>query len=101
MDFHGMEEQDGVRFSFSTWPTSRLEATRCVVPLGCNYTPLKKIVDAPPPLPYEPIFCRGPCRAVLNPACQVRALSGAESGGVLISGRGCESTRPAALAVRL
>ena len=96
-----MEEQDGVRFSFSTWPTSRLEATRCVVPLGCNYTPLKKIADAPPPLPYEHIFCRGPCRDVLNPACQVRALSGAQRRGVLISGRGCECTRPAALAVRV
>lgn len=43
MDFHAMEEADGVRFSFSIWPTSRLEATRCVVPLGCSYTPLKKV----------------------------------------------------------
>jgi len=66
-----MEEADGVRFSFSIWPTSRLEATRCVVPLGCSYTPLKKIADAPPPLPYEPIYCKGPCRSVLNPACQI------------------------------
>ncbi|EKX47073.1 secretory protein 23A [Guillardia theta CCMP2712] len=71
MDFHAMEEADGVRFSFTIWPTSRLEATRCVVPLGCHYSPLKKIADSPPPLPYEPIFCKGPCRAVLNPACQV------------------------------
>lgn len=43
MDFHGLEDQDGVRFSFGVWPTSRLEATRCVVPLGCCYTPLKKV----------------------------------------------------------
>jgi len=43
MDFHSLEDQDGVRFSFSVWPTSRLEATRCVVPLGCSYTPLKQV----------------------------------------------------------
>jgi protein transport protein SEC23 len=71
MDFHAQEESDGVRFSFSTWPTSRLEATRCIVPLGCHYTPLKVITDGPPPLPYEPIICKGPCGSVLNPYCQV------------------------------
>ena len=71
MDFHAQEESDGVRFSFSTWPTSRLEATRCIVPLGCHYTPLKIIADGPPPLPYEPIFCKGPCGSVLNPQCAV------------------------------
>jgi len=94
-----MEEQDGVRFSFTTWPTSRLEATRCVVPLGCNYTPLKKIVDGPPPLPYEPIFCRGPCRAVLNPACQVCPASGAFGRGVCL-GRRCQCPGAATLAPR-
>ena len=66
-----MEESDGVRFSFSVWPTSRLEATRCVVPLGCYYSPLAKIADAPPPLPYEPIYSKGPSRCVLNPFCQI------------------------------
>ncbi|KAJ1490827.1 protein transporter SEC23 [Baffinella frigidus] len=71
MDFHAQEESDGVRFSFSTWPTSRLEATRCIVPPGCHYTPLKVIADGPPPLPYEPIFCKGPCGSVLNPQCAV------------------------------
>jgi protein transport protein SEC23 len=52
------------------WPSSKLEATRCVVPLGCLYTPLKKIDNMPPPLAYDPIRCNG-CSGVLNPYAQV------------------------------
>lgn len=36
------EDQDGVRLSWNVWPSSRLEATRLVVPLACLYTPLKE-----------------------------------------------------------
>lgn len=54
MDFHAAEDQDGVRFSFSVWPTSRLEATRCVVPLGCSYTPLKKVGSLQSKCPPSP-----------------------------------------------
>ena len=36
-DLQGPEQRDGVRFSFNVWPTSRIEATRAVVPLGCLY----------------------------------------------------------------
>lgn len=41
-----------------------------VVPIGCVYTPLK---DRPnyEPLPYEPVVCKPPCRAILNPFCQI------------------------------
>ena len=34
-DFHGPEQRDGVRSSWNVWPSSRIEATRIVVPLGC------------------------------------------------------------------
>jgi protein transport protein SEC23 len=34
-DFHGPEARDGIRFSWNVWPTTRLEATRIVIPLGC------------------------------------------------------------------
>jgi protein transport protein SEC23 len=34
-DFHGPEQRDGVRCSWNVWPSSRIEATRIVVPLGC------------------------------------------------------------------
>ena len=65
-DLHGPEHRDGVRFSWNVWPSSRLESTRIVVPLGCLYTPLKKIENMPSPLAYDPIKCSG-CGAVLNP----------------------------------
>jgi hypothetical protein len=35
------EELDGISFSWNTWPTTRIEACRTVVPIGAIYTPLK------------------------------------------------------------
>ncbi|KAL7552393.1 hypothetical protein ACHAWF_015630, partial [Thalassiosira exigua] len=74
-DVASSEEQSGTRLSFHCWPSSRLEATRCVAPLGALYTPLKKLPPqcAPPSaLQYDPIRCTAAsCRAVLNPYCQV------------------------------
>ncbi|CAG0921771.1 unnamed protein product [Notodromas monacha] len=65
------EERDGVRLSWNVWPSSRLEATRLVVPLGVLYTPMKELPELPP-LMYDPILCsRSNCRAILNPFCQV------------------------------
>uniref|UniRef100_A0A8C9SV31 Protein transport protein SEC23 n=1 Tax=Scleropages formosus TaxID=113540 RepID=A0A8C9SV31_SCLFO len=65
------EDRDGVRFSWNLWPSSRLEATRLVVPVSCLFTPLKECPDLPP-VQYEPVLCGRPnCRAVLNPLCQV------------------------------
>ena len=40
--FRDVEDNNGVRFSWNIWPTSRIEATRMVVPLGCMYTPMKR-----------------------------------------------------------
>lgn len=65
------EDRDGVRFSWNVWPSSRIEATRMVVPLGCLFTPLKERPDLPP-IQYDPVLCTRPtCRAILNPFCQV------------------------------
>ncbi|KAG8013017.1 Protein transport protein Sec23A [Nibea albiflora] len=65
------EERDGVRFSWNVWPSSRLEATRMVVPVASLFTPLRERPDLPP-IQYEPVLCsRATCRAVLNPLCQV------------------------------
>uniref|UniRef100_A0A8C6RKR9 Protein transport protein SEC23 n=1 Tax=Nannospalax galili TaxID=1026970 RepID=A0A8C6RKR9_NANGA len=65
------EERDGVRFSWNVWPSSRLEATRMVVPVAALFTPLRERPDLPP-IQYEPVLCsRTTCRAVLNPLCQV------------------------------
>ncbi|KAI9357972.1 hypothetical protein DFJ73DRAFT_820073 [Zopfochytrium polystomum] len=69
--FEQIEDQDGIRFSWNAWPSSRLEATRMVVPIGCLYTPLKDRGELNTVLQYEPILCKPPCRAILNPYCQI------------------------------
>jgi protein transport protein SEC23 len=64
LDFEAEEERDGIRWSFNTWPSSRLEATRLVVPIGCMYQPMKENI---PLVYYEPLQCKGSCRSILNP----------------------------------
>jgi len=65
------EDRDGIRLSWNVWPTSKIEATKMVVPLGGLFTPLKERPDLPP-IHYEPVMCsRHSCRAILNPFCQV------------------------------
>jgi protein transport protein SEC23 len=78
MDYEALKEQwsdiedrDGIRLSWNTFPSTRMEASRLVVPIGCLYTPLKEKSDETPLLTYEPVTCKPPCRAVLNPFCQV------------------------------
>ncbi|CAH1107638.1 unnamed protein product [Psylliodes chrysocephalus] len=65
------EDRDGIRFTWNVWPSSRIEATRLVVPLACLYQPIKERLDLPP-IQYDPVLCtRNNCRAILNPMCQV------------------------------
>jgi len=66
-----MEESDGIRYSWNVWPNSRLEATRIAAPLGCLYAPTRKNNERTLKLPYEPVVCKDPCRAILNPFCRV------------------------------
>uniref|UniRef100_A0A060T3C0 Protein transport protein SEC23 n=1 Tax=Blastobotrys adeninivorans TaxID=409370 RepID=A0A060T3C0_BLAAD len=70
MDFEEYEEVDGVRFSWNVFPSTKLEASRTVVPISALYTPLREKTDLAV-LQYEPVTCRAPCRAVLNPFCQL------------------------------
>jgi len=53
----------------NVWPNTRLEAAKCVLPLGALYTPLRAIADLPA-VPYEPVRCKG-CAAALNPYARV------------------------------
>lgn len=66
------EDRDGIRFTWNVWPSSRIDATRLVVPLGCLYQPIKERPDLPP-LPYDPVVCTrsNSCKGILNPYCQV------------------------------
>ena len=42
------------------------EASRLVVPIGALYTPLKEKTDTPL-LQYDPVACKAPCKAIINP----------------------------------
>ncbi|KAF9648469.1 hypothetical protein BDM02DRAFT_3144262 [Thelephora ganbajun] len=70
MNFEDVEDRDGIRLSLNVWPSSRIEATRTVVPISALYTPLKHREDLPPVL-YDPVACKPPCRAILNPYSQI------------------------------
>ncbi|KAG0309085.1 GTPase-activating protein S23 [Dissophora globulifera] len=71
MNFEEIEDQDGIRFSFNAWPSSRAEATKAVVPIAALYTPLKEREDLPL-IYYEPVTCKQhTCGAILNPYCQI------------------------------
>lgn len=65
------EANDGIRFSWNTWPSSRLDAAQLVVPISCLYTPMKER-EGLPPIMYDPVVCSR-CRGILNPFCQVCA----------------------------
>lgn len=64
----------GVRFSWNVWPSSRLDAGRTVVPISALYTPLKEREDLPPVM-YEPVTCKPPCKAILNPYWSVPCVA--------------------------
>ena len=67
MNFLESEMRDAVRFSWNVWPSTRLEASRLVVPLSCMYTPIKAL-DNLAQVQYDPIHCKGQqCSSVLNP----------------------------------
>jgi len=69
-DFTESEAKNGFRASWNTWPASRMDASRMAVPLGCLYTPMKSIPNLVQ-LPYEPVYCKDPCRATLNSFCRI------------------------------
>ena len=61
---------DGVRMTWNNWPRSKIEASKCVVPIAASICPIRPnsslIV-----LPYPPLRCKPPCSSVLNPFCRV------------------------------
>lgn len=67
------EELDGISFSWNTWPTTRIESSRTVVPIGALYTPLKTRPADLPPVDYPPVVCK--CKAILNPFCGIDIAS--------------------------
>mmetsp|Transcript_50235 Transcript_50235/g.92811 ORF Transcript_50235/g.92811 Transcript_50235/m.92811 type:complete len:760 (-) Transcript_50235:166-2445(-) len=75
MDVHMQESLNGIRMSWNIWPSSKLDATRIVCPLGALYTPLRE-TDNLQLVEYEPVVCRArDCGAILNPLCMVDYVS--------------------------
>jgi len=71
MDVRAGEAVNGIRMSWNIWPSTRLDATRIIVPLGCLFTPLRA-TEGLQLVEYEPIICKArDCGAVLNPCCFV------------------------------
>ncbi|CCK71056.1 GTPase-activating protein SEC23 KNAG_0F03920 [Huiozyma naganishii CBS 8797] len=77
MDFETNEDINGVRFSWNVFPSTRTDANKNVIPVGCVYTPLKEFEDENGEsqlnlAQYNPVVCSGPqCKAILNPYCAI------------------------------
>eukprot|EP01128_Nolandella_sp_AFSM9_P000390 TRINITY_DN10551_c0_g1_i1.p1 TRINITY_DN10551_c0_g1~~TRINITY_DN10551_c0_g1_i1.p1 ORF type:complete len:768 (-),score=147.06 TRINITY_DN10551_c0_g1_i1:41-2314(-) len=66
--FYQAEDKDSVRFSWNTFPSSRVEYKKIIAPLGCIYSPLKR--NPLQQVPYGPVSC-SKCEGVLNPYSKV------------------------------
>ncbi|KAG7583116.1 Zinc finger Sec23/Sec24-type superfamily [Arabidopsis suecica] len=64
-----LEGIDGVRMTWNVWPRSKVEASKCVIPLAACISPIRRHSDIPI-LPYAPLRCRT-CSAALNAYAQV------------------------------
>ncbi|CAK9272612.1 unnamed protein product [Sphagnum jensenii] len=71
-DLADLEALHGVRMPWNVWPSSKAEATKCVVPLTAIVTPLHA-APALTVLPYGPLRCKS-CRLLLNPFCRPAEL---------------------------
>ncbi|RDX67817.1 hypothetical protein CR513_53263, partial [Mucuna pruriens] len=64
------EGVDGVRMTWNLWPRTKVEASKCVIPLAATISLIRHHPDIPPTLPYAPLRCRT-CSSVLNPFSRV------------------------------
>ncbi|XP_021731193.1 protein transport protein SEC23-like [Chenopodium quinoa] len=60
---------DGVRMSWNAWPRTKVEASKCVIPIAASIAPIRAHPEIPT-LPYAPLRCKT-CVAALNPFCRV------------------------------
>lgn len=63
------EGLDGVRMTWNVWPRTKVEASKCVIPLAASISPIRPHPDVPT-LPYAPLRCKT-CSALLNPYSRV------------------------------
>ncbi|KAK8506274.1 hypothetical protein V6N13_100322 [Hibiscus sabdariffa] len=60
---------DAVRMTWNVWPRTKVEASKCVIPLAASIAPIRPHPDIPT-LPYAPLRCKT-CSAVLNAFARV------------------------------
>ncbi|KAI8002878.1 Protein transport protein SEC23 [Camellia lanceoleosa] len=60
---------DGVRMTWNAWPRTKVESSKCVIPIAASISPIRPHPDIPT-LPYSPLRCKT-CSAVLNPYSRV------------------------------
>ncbi|MBA0637819.1 hypothetical protein Godav_024706 [Gossypium davidsonii] len=60
---------DAVRMTWNVWPRTKVEASKCVIPLAASIAPIRPHTDIPV-LPYAPLRCKT-CSAVLNAFARV------------------------------
>ncbi|GAU31083.1 hypothetical protein TSUD_322200 [Trifolium subterraneum] len=63
------EGVDGVRMTWNVWPRTKVEASKCVIPLAATIALIRASPDIPR-LPYAPLRCKT-CTSALNPFCRV------------------------------
>ena len=56
--------------TWNLWPRTKVEASKCVIPLAATIALLRPHPDIPPTLPYAPLCCKT-CSSVLNPFSRV------------------------------
>ncbi|KAK7359340.1 hypothetical protein VNO77_01295 [Canavalia gladiata] len=63
------EGVDGVRMTWNLWPRTKVDASKCVVPLAVTISLIRPHPDIPT-LPYAPLRCKT-CSSILNPFSRV------------------------------
>lgn len=59
------DEQNGIKFTWNSLPTTRTDSVKLIVPPGFHYTPAKKNENLQV-LDYDPLLCNV-CKSVLSP----------------------------------
>ncbi|CAO2823987.1 unnamed protein product [Amaranthus hypochondriacus] len=60
---------DGVRMTWNAWPRTKVESSKCVIPIAASISPIRSHPEILT-LPYAPLRCKT-CVAALNPFCRV------------------------------
>ncbi|KAF5192894.1 transport protein SEC23 [Thalictrum thalictroides] len=66
-----VEGIDGIRMTWNAWPRSKVEASKCVIPIATSINLIRSHPELQI-LPYNPLRCKTQtCNSILNPHCHV------------------------------